>query len=83
MDWSLPGSSVHGIFQARILEYNCHFLLQDIFPTQGSNPCLLSLAFADRFFTTEPPGKPVYEGIGLGNDPSYVTKKEGYVPQGV
>ena len=32
---SLPRSSVHGIFQARVLEN--HFLLQGIFPTQGSN----------------------------------------------
>ena len=32
--------SVHGIFQARILE-GCHSLLQDIFLTQGSNPGLL------------------------------------------
>ena len=23
MDWSLPGSSVHGIFQARVLEWGC------------------------------------------------------------
>ena len=38
---SLPGSSVHGIFQARILE--CHILLQGIFLTQGSNLCLLRL----------------------------------------
>ena len=38
MDCSLPGSSVHGIFQAIVLE--CHFLLQRIFPTQGSNPGL-------------------------------------------
>ena len=30
----------------------CHFLLQEIFLTQGLNPHLL------RFFTTEPPGKP-------------------------
>ena len=22
MDWSLPGSSVHGIFQARVLEWD-------------------------------------------------------------
>ena len=45
MDCSLPGSSVHGIFQARILEwvsipFSCHFLLQGIFLTQGSNPGL-------------------------------------------
>ena len=37
MDCSLPGSSVHGIFQARILV--SHSLLQ-IFPTQGLNPGL-------------------------------------------
>ena len=35
-----PGSSVHGISQARILELVAIFLLQGIFPTQGSNPCL-------------------------------------------
>ena len=38
VDCSLPGSSVHGISQARILEWCCHALLQGIFPTQGSNP---------------------------------------------
>ena len=40
---SLPGSSVRGIFQAKTLELSCHFLLQGIFLTQGSNPHLLSL----------------------------------------
>ena len=38
VDCSLPGSSVHGIFQARITGMGCHFLLQEIFPTQGLNP---------------------------------------------
>ena len=33
----------------------CHFLLQGIFPTQGSN---LRLLLAGRFFATEPPRKP-------------------------
>ena len=28
MDCSLPGSSIHGIFQARALEWGCHSLLQ-------------------------------------------------------
>ena len=28
MDLSLPGSSVHGIFQARVLEWECHCLLR-------------------------------------------------------
>ena len=41
MDCSPPGSSVHGVLQARILGVNCHSLLQRIFPTQGSNPGLL------------------------------------------
>ena len=41
MNCSLPGSSVHGILQARILGVTCHFLLQGIFLIQGSNPCLL------------------------------------------
>ena len=38
---SPPGSSVHGILQARILKWGCHFLLKGIFPTQGSNSHLL------------------------------------------
>ena len=40
-DCSPPGSSVPGISQARILEWCYHFLLQGIFPTQGSNLSLL------------------------------------------
>ena len=35
MDCSLPGSSVHGILQARNL--GCHAHLWEIFPTQGLN----------------------------------------------
>ena len=40
MDYSPPGSSVHGIFQARILEWVPISFLQGIFPTQGLNPGL-------------------------------------------
>ena len=43
VDCSPPGSSLHGIFQARILEWVAIFLLQGILPTQGLNPCLLHL----------------------------------------
>jgi hypothetical protein len=39
MDCSQPDSSVHGVFQAR-KRVGCHFFLQGIFLTQGSNPCL-------------------------------------------
>ena len=37
MDHSPPDSSVHGIFQARRVEWVAIFLLQGNFPTQGSN----------------------------------------------
>ena len=38
----------------------CYFLLQRIFPTQGSNLHVLHWqALAGEFFTTEPPGKPL------------------------
>ena len=65
MDCSPPGSAVHRLFQARILEWvaimamGFHFLLQETFPTQGSNPHLLRLLHlqADSL-PTEPSGKP-------------------------
>ena len=41
MDCSLPGSSVHGILQAGILEWAVASFLQRIFPTQGLNSGLL------------------------------------------
>ena len=41
MDCSLPGSSVHGTLQARILEWVAMPSSKGIFPTQGSNPGLL------------------------------------------
>ena len=52
MDWSLPGFSVHGILQARILEW-CHALLRGIFVTQGTEPASpASLPLAGGFFTS-------------------------------
>ena len=39
----------------------CHFLLQGIFPTQGSNPCLLRLLhWQVGSLPLVPPGKPKY-----------------------
>ena len=40
MDYSLPGSSVHGDSPGNNTGVGCHALLQGIFPTQGSNPSL-------------------------------------------
>ena len=60
MGCSPPGSFVYGIFLGKITEVGCHFLLQGIFPTQGSNLRFLPLASpatACEFFTTEPQRK--------------------------
>ena len=38
----------------------CCALLQGSFPTQGSNPRLMSPALAGRFFTVMPPAKPLF-----------------------
>ena len=41
MDCSLPSYSVHGDSPGKNTGVGCHFLLQGIFPTQGSNQGLL------------------------------------------
>ena len=41
MDYSLPASSVHEDSLGKNPGVSCQFLLQGIFPTQGSNPGLL------------------------------------------
>ena len=41
VDYSPPDPSVDGIFPGKNTGVGCHFLLQGIFLTQGSNPCLL------------------------------------------
>ena len=40
IDYSPPGSSVHGDFPGKNTGLGCHALLQGIFPIQGSNPGL-------------------------------------------
>ena len=55
MDCSPPGSSVHEILQARILEWVAIPSLGDL-PIPGTEP--RSPALVGRFFTTEIPGKP-------------------------
>jgi len=58
MDCNLPGSSVHGIFQARILEWVA-FPPSGYFPDPGIEPTSLGPpALPDRSFTTMPPGLP-------------------------
>ena len=43
LDYNLPGSSVHGISQARMLVWVAISFSREIFMTQGLNPCLLCL----------------------------------------
>ena len=52
MDGSPPGSSVHGILQAGILEWVAMPTSKGTFPNQGSNLCLSYPALQDRFFAT-------------------------------
>ena len=59
MDCSPPGSSVHGILQARILEWVA-ISFQEVFPTQGWNP---GLPIAGNSLSAKPPGKPKNTGV--------------------
>ena len=55
MDYSPPGSSLHGILQARILEW-LPFSSPGDLPDPGIEPVsLMSPALAGRFFTREAP----------------------------
>ena len=56
MDCSPPGSSVHGIIQARMLEWVAIPFPRDL-PNSGIEPA--SPALAGRLFTTDPPEAPV------------------------
>ena len=59
IDCSLPGSSIHGILQARILAWVVILFFRGIFPTQRANPLLLCLLHwhADSL-PSAPHGKP-------------------------
>ena len=59
VDYSPPGSSVHGIFQTRILEWVA-ISSSRYLPHSGIElASLASPALAGGFFTTEPPGEPI------------------------
>ena len=60
MDSSLPGSSVHGILQGKNTGVGCHFLLQGIFPTQGSNLHLLHWQVGSLSVTHQGSPKTIY-----------------------
>ena len=62
MDCGLPGSSVHGISQARVLEWVAISFSRGSSQTSDQN--CDSHTLAGEFWTAKPPGKPllVYEG---------------------
>ena len=69
-DCSLPGSSVHGDFPGKNIGVSRHFLLQRIFPTQGTEPGSPTLQVDS--LPSEPPGKPYIflREIMSSSDPS-------------
>ena len=60
MDCSPPGSLCPWNSPSKSTGVSCHFLLQRIFPIQGSNLFPPSPALAGGFFTTVPAGKPSF-----------------------
>ena len=58
MDCIQPGSSVHGIFQARILEWSAISFLRESFQSRHQTRVSSSPVLADGFSTTAPAGKP-------------------------
>ena len=59
MDYSPPGSSVYGILQARILEWVVMPSSRGSSRPRDRTHVSCSSCIAGRFFTTEPPGKPI------------------------
>ena len=60
---SSPGSSVHAIYQARILGWGATSYFRGYSRVRIIPVSPESLALAGRFFTTEPPRKPPYHNI--------------------
>ena len=59
MDCSTPGSTVHGILQARILEWVALSSSRGFSQPRDQPVVSCAPTWAGRFFTTGPPGKPV------------------------
>ena len=61
MDYSPPGSSVHGILRARMLEWVAvSYSSGSSWPRDGTHVTYISLTLASGFFTTYLPGKPYF-----------------------
>ena len=58
MDYSLTDSSVHGIFQAKILEQVAFPTPEHLPKPETESASLVHPTLAGTFFTAVPPGKP-------------------------
>ena len=74
MDCSPPGSSVHGTFQARTLEWGATSSSRDSSQPRDQPISLAFPALAGGLLTLVPPGKPLAINAGEGvekREPSY------------
>ena len=69
IDSSPPGSSVHGVFQPRILEWVAISFSRGSYQPRDRT---LIACVVDRLFITEPPGKPMYTRL----DFKWITNKD-------
>ena len=66
MDYSPPGSSVHGYSPGKNTGVGCQALLKRIFPAQGSNPHLImSPALQVGSLPPALPGKPLFLKLAI------------------
>ena len=70
MDCSLPGSSVHGIFQARILERVAISYSRGSSQPRDRTSLSCVSCIAGGYFATEPPGKPYAAAKSLKSCPT-------------
>ena len=75
---SLPGSSVQGVFQARILEWVAISYSRGPSRPRDGTHVSVSPALTGRFFTTVPPGKP-HAGSIMGTDLIFSVWKIGFL----
>ena len=68
MGCSLPGSSFCGSFSDNNTSVDGYSLLQGIFPTQGSNMCLLCLLYWQAGSLLVPPGRTFVPIKGIRDD---------------
>ena len=60
MDCRAPGSSIHGVFQARILAWVAIFSSRGSYPPRDQTHVSCISCIGSIFFTTVPPGKLYY-----------------------